>query len=177
MRSTRTDGTPRRWIELARAGWGAALLLAPRQVLEHVHGVRADGKSVVVARVLGARHLGQAALSGVGPSPEVLAMGVWVDCAHAATAIALAAADRSRARAGLIDAGLAAVWAGVGYRDLSTGVVPPPRHDRRRDRLARRVLAITPGGSPLLHRADTARRAAKPGGKRLFAVHAPIRRS
>lgn len=44
--------------------------------------------SLIVARILGARRLTQAALSDVGPSPEVLAMGVWVDCAHATLASA-----------------------------------------------------------------------------------------
>jgi len=62
------------------------LLFAPRAVLNRVHHVEVDTKSVLVARVLGARHLTQAALSGVNPSPEVLAMGVWVDVAHACTA-------------------------------------------------------------------------------------------
>ena len=159
---TRTDAsTPRlRWIELARGAWGAALLVAPRVVLERVHHLTVDDKSLIVARVLGARHLAQAALSGVGPSPEVLAMGVWVDCAHAATAVGLAAVDRSRARGGLTDAGIAAVWAAAGYRDLRSGAVPPPEHDRRRDALARLVLRIVPGGSALLHRSADRRRGA-----------------
>ncbi len=164
MSAARADGTPRRRIELARAGWGAALLLAPRQVLEQVHHVQVDTKSLLVARILGARHLSQAALSGIGPSPEVLAMGVWVDCAHATTALALAAVDRTRARGGLTDASVAAALAGTGYRDLHIGAVPPPDHDRRRDMLARWVLGFAPGGSSLLRRADAARHTAKLGG-------------
>ena len=161
MSSARADSAPRRWIELARAGWGAALILTPGQVLGQIHDVRVDRKSVAVARVLGARHLTQAALSGVAPSPEVLAMGVWVDCVHAATALALAATDRSRTRAGLTDVGVAAVWAALGYRDLGPSANAPSRHDRRRDRLARRVLHAAPGGSALLHRADAVRRLAE----------------
>lgn len=157
MSSTRADEPPRRWIEVARASWGAALLLAPRQVLEQVHHLQVDNKSVLVARILGARHLGQAALSGIGPSPEVLAMGVWVDCAHAATALGLAATDRARARGGLTDAGVAALWAAAGYRDLHQGALSPPNHDRRRDTLARWVLKLAPGGTFLLHTADEAR--------------------
>jgi len=140
-----------RWIELGRAAWGLAMLAAPRPVLEHVGGITVDQPSVAVARMLGARHLAQAALSGVDPSPEVLALGVWVDTIHALTAAALALADRSRARAGLIDMGVAAVWAGAGYRDLRADVATPPAHDRRRDRLARLVLRHAPGGAPLLH--------------------------
>jgi len=58
------------------------LLLAPQVVLNRVHHVEVDTQSVLVARVLGARHLTQAALSDVNPSPEVLARGVWVDIAY-----------------------------------------------------------------------------------------------
>jgi len=58
------------------------LLFAPQVVLNRVHHVEVDTESVLVARVLGARHLTQAALSGINPSPEVLAMGVWVDVAR-----------------------------------------------------------------------------------------------
>ncbi len=143
-----------RVIELARAGWGAAMLIAPKVVLERVHHIEIDTKSVFIARVLGARHLTQAALSGVNPSPEVLAMGVWVDVAHASTAVTLAVVDRTRARAGLTDAAVAGLWAGAGYRDLSTAGATPPAHDRRRDALARRVLGLVPGGSALARIAD-----------------------
>ncbi len=55
------------------------MLFAPQVVLNRVHHVEVDTESVLVARVLGARHLTQTALSGINPSPEVLAMGVWVD--------------------------------------------------------------------------------------------------
>jgi len=146
-----------RRIELVRGAWGTALLLAPRPVLEHVHHVRVDRPSLVVARVLGARQLAQAVLSGADPSPEVLAMGVWVDGAHAATALGLAVADRQRARAGLADAALAALWAVLGYRDLATAGPTPSSHEHRRDELARAVLGLVPGGKGLLSRSAAAR--------------------
>lgn len=145
-------------IELGRAGWGAAMVLAPRPVLEHVHHLQVDTKSVVIARILGARQLAQAVLSGIRPSPEVLAMGVWVDTVHALSAVALALADRSRARAGVTDAAVAGLWAVLGYRDIGTRPAPPAAHERRRDRLARTVLSIAPGGRPLMQQVDTARR-------------------
>lgn len=145
---------PRRYEELWRAGWGAALLLAPRPILTRVHHVHVDATAIAVARILGARQLAQALLSGVRPSPEVLAMGVWVDGAHAASAVALAAADPGRARAALTDAAVAGVWAAAGARDLRRGTAGPPGHDRHRDRLARRVLRLVPGGQALLRRAD-----------------------
>lgn len=141
-----------RKIELVRAGWGAALLVAPRQVMTNVHHVRIDTKSVAIARILGARQLAQAALSGFRPSPEVLATGVWVDAVHAMTALGLAVLDRSRARAGLTDTAVASLWAGAGYRDLAFAAPTPPAHQRRRDRLACIVLGAVPGGGALLPR-------------------------
>ena len=135
------------------------MLLAPRQVMEAID-VRVDSKSVVIGRILGARHLTQAVLSGVRPSPEVLAMGVWVDAVHSLTALGLAAADRDRARAGLIDTAVAGVWAGSGYRDLVGAPATPLAHQRRRDRLARMVLKVAPGGRFLMRqvRSDRDRR-------------------
>lgn len=141
-----------RRVELVRAAWGLSLLAAPRFVLTHVHHVDVDTKTLVVARILGARHLTQAALSGVNPSADVLAMGAWVDAAHSATALALAALDRTRARAGLSDAAVAALFGAAGYRDVPRFAPAAPGHDRRRDTLARIVLQHVPGGRALLTR-------------------------
>lgn len=63
--------------------------------MHSVHHVTVDNKSVLIARILGVRQLAQAVLSGVRPSPEVLAMGVWVDGVHAMTALGLACVDAS----------------------------------------------------------------------------------
>ncbi|XAS75093.1 hypothetical protein V3G39_10475 [Dermatophilaceae bacterium Sec6.4] len=148
-----------RAIEIGRAVWGAGLLVAPSATLSTFQGLQVDTKSTVVTRILGARQLAQAGLSGVAPSPEVLAMGVWVDVAHAATAFGLAIADRSRARAGIIDGVVALGWAGMGYRDLLHDKATPPSHDRYRDQLARAVLELAPGGGPLLRISQRARHA------------------
>lgn len=152
-------------IELVRAIWGAALLLVPRPVMEHLPQVRVDSKSLTVARILGARQLTQATLSGLNPTPEVLAMGVWVDAAHALTALGLALADRPRSRAGLIDAAVASTWAVLGYRDITKGPTPASRHEHRRDQVARLVLSRVPGGRPLRRRAEGARGHALDGGR------------
>lgn len=145
-----------RAIELVRAGWGAVLLAAPAEVLDHIHGVQVDRKALVVTRILGARHLAQALLSGVNPSPEVLAAGVWVDTVHSATALGLAAVDRRRARGGVTDAVVAASWAALGWRHLRAGNA---RTDgvRGRDRLARAVVGALPGGRGLMARARAVR--------------------
>lgn len=146
-----------RRIELLRGGWGLALLVSPQRVL-HATGVRVDARSVLVGRILGARHLTQAVLSGMRPSPEVVAMGVWVDGVHAITALGLALADRERLRPGLLDAAVATVWASAGYRDLVGATAAPPNHQQVRSRLARDVLAIAPGGAQLLRRVAANRR-------------------
>lgn len=147
----------KRWraVELVRAGWGAALVVAPERVMESVHHIEVDTKSVVVVRILGARQLTQAVLSGVRPSSEVLAMGVWVDTVHALTAVGLAAVDRARARGGLTDAAVAGLWAAAGYRDLVRAEPTAPSHQRRRDTLARLVLRVVPGGRMLLRKVAT----------------------
>ncbi|WP_200800119.1 hypothetical protein [Jatrophihabitans endophyticus] len=108
----------------------------------------------MVTRMLGGRHLTQAALSGIRPSYEVLAMWVWVDAVHAATAAGLAGSDRARARAALVDTVVAAVWALAGYHDLSSAHPAGDRHQRRRDQLARTVLDVVPGGRLLRRRPD-----------------------
>jgi hypothetical protein len=149
-------GQRSRRLEWARLGWGVLLLVAPTCVLGAT-GARVDARSVVVTRILGARHVTQGVLSGLRPSPEVLAMGVWVDSAHSATALTLAVADPDRAVAGVADAGVAAGWSWLGLRALRRGVATPPAHDRRRDALARAVLRVAPGGARLLRLAARAR--------------------
>lgn len=145
-----------RAIELVRAGWGGVLLAAPAGVLNRIQVVRVDRKAIVVTRILGARHLVQALLSGVNPGPEVLAGGVWVDSVHAATAFGLAAVDRRRIRAGVIDGVVAALWAALAFRHLHTGAVRTSGVNRR-DRLARFVVGVLPGGHRLMARAQAGR--------------------
>jgi hypothetical protein len=113
-----------RRIELMRAAWGAVLLAAPRFVLSRMRGVRVDRKALVVTRILGARHLLQALLSGINPSAEMLAAGVCIDAVHSMTAFGLAAVDRHRARGGMIDGVVAASWAWLGLHHLRTGKAP-----------------------------------------------------
>ncbi|MCV7216058.1 hypothetical protein H7J51_12285 [Mycobacterium crocinum] len=138
-----------RVIEILRAAWGVALLIAPDRVLRATDSGPVDPPSRTVIRILGARQLTQATLSGLRPSPEVLAMGVWVDTVHALTASALALGDRRRARAGCTDAAIAGVWAGAGYHELRKGRATPRDHQRVRDRLADVVLDHAPGGRRL----------------------------
>lgn len=135
-----------RSVEILRAAWGTALVVAPDRVLAATRSGPADSASRGVARLLGARHLVQALLSGLRPDPDVLALGVWVDAVHALTASLLAVGDRRRARAGWTDAAIAAGWAVAGCGDLRLGRIPPREHQRLRDGLAALVLRHVPGG-------------------------------
>lgn len=145
-----------RGFELLRAGWGAVLVAAPAGVLNHIHGVEVDRKALVVTRILGARHLVQASFSGINPGPEVLAAGIWVDTVHSMTAFGLAAADRRRARGGIVDGVVAALWAGLAWRHLNAGEARTTTV-RGRDRLARTVIGALPGGRRLMARAEAVR--------------------
>jgi hypothetical protein len=145
-----------RWIEIVRTAWGTVLLVAPRKILSQVHGVEVDRKATVVTRILGARHLVQAMLSGINPSPEVVAAGVWVDAVHSTTALGLAVVNPHRARGGITDAIVAAAWALFGTHDLASRKTRRPDQERRRDLLAQMALQLLPGGKPLLARAQQA---------------------
>jgi hypothetical protein len=95
-----------------RGAYGVALCCAPGPLLARAGGRPASPRARAVARVLGLRQLGQAALGAARPEPAALAAGAVVDLAHAASMVALAAAD-SRVRRiclldGLVATGLAA---------------------------------------------------------------------
>jgi hypothetical protein len=65
-----------------------------------------------VARVLGIRHLAQAAITAWAPGPGMVAAGAAIDVCHAVSMLALAAASRPLRRAELAD-GLAAATLAV----------------------------------------------------------------
>lgn len=137
--------------EIARALWGACLVIRPRDVLALVHHAPTDPLTVAVARVLGARHLAQAAATVHRPSPELVAVGVYSDASHALSMIALAVASSSRRRAGLTDAAIALAFAAAGSAGLRS---PAPRDRQQAGRaatLARTFLVRVPGGSVLLN--------------------------
>ncbi|WP_422735742.1 hypothetical protein ACN263_19045 [Micromonospora sp. WMMD729] len=92
--------------------WGSLLLLAPGALLRPVGPPTPT--AVATLRVLGARHLAQAALTLRWPASGVLVAGAAVDGLHTLTALGLAAADRRQRHAALADAAVAAVWAVLG---------------------------------------------------------------
>jgi len=97
-----------------RAGYGVLLLGAPGPVIRLYTGHRADPRTRMVARLLGARHLAQAVATAGPAGRGVLALGVEVDLAHVVSMVGLAGWDRARRRAGLVDAAAAGSFALVG---------------------------------------------------------------
>ncbi|WP_319463666.1 hypothetical protein [Micromonospora sp. RTP1Z1] len=93
---------------LARLAWGATLTLVPRRVLGKWG--RPSGLAVATLRVLGVRHLAQAAVTLRRPTPAVLTAGAAADVLHAASALALAAVDRRQRRIALLDTAIAGGW-------------------------------------------------------------------
>ena len=155
-----------RGIEVVRVGYGVAVVVAPRRMqrlMGLAPGGHADPTTTAVARVLGARQVAQGLLSGVAPSPEVLALGVWVDTLHLLSMVALAGLDPRRTRVGLTDAAVAGTFVALGCRDLVTGPPASPPYQGLRDELARLVLRRVPGGSAVLRLAGRGRRGSAAG--------------
>jgi hypothetical protein len=102
-----------RQLALIRGMWGATLLARPTLVLPLLGEPAEAGIGADVLRVLGARHVAQAALTAAAPTPTVLTLGAAADLLHAASAFGFARVDRGHRRAGRRDAVLAATFAGL----------------------------------------------------------------
>ena len=119
---------------LVRGGYGAVLLCAPGTAIRLSGAGPASPRALAVTRVLGIRHLIQAALTAAAPNAGVLTAGAQVDLAHAASMLALAAASRPLRRAGLADGLIATIFAVAGRAGARTrrhaGAAMPrtPRH-------------------------------------------------
>ncbi len=117
-------------VTLVRAGYGVALVCAPRALIKVTGGAvageaagaeqpRASGRACGVARVLGVRHLVQAgltaaALRAVPGNPVPLVLGAAVDLLHATSMVALGAVDRGGRRGALADTGIELALAAAG---------------------------------------------------------------
>ena len=71
-------------------------------------GAARDRRAILVARMLGARHLAEAVLVGFRADRRLVLAGALVDGIHGLTAVGFGAADRSRRRVALANAGVAA---------------------------------------------------------------------
>jgi hypothetical protein len=101
----------RRSLPVARLVWGGLLVTAPRTVLRVL--TDGAGSEAPVIRVLGARHVAQAAVELARPTPATLRVGAAVDLLHATTCAAAVACSPTWRRPALID--------GIGAVVLATG--------------------------------------------------------
>ena len=121
-------------LQMVRATYGVALVLVPGSAIRLVTGRVPSRRACRVARVLGTRHLLQAALTAAAPEPTVLAVGGQVDAVHAASMLLLAAVSRAGRRAALTDALTEAAFAAAGFLASGGGLVarePSPAAGRR----------------------------------------------
>lgn len=116
-----TTPAPGRGLQMARAAYGAALVLAPGPVIRLATRRRPSRRTCRVARVLGTRHLIQATLTAAAPGPGVLAIGGQVDAVHTASMLLLAAVSRAGRRAALTDALTEAAFAAAGFSVAANG--------------------------------------------------------
>jgi len=128
-----------RALQLARVSYGTALVLAPSVAIFLVTGQLPGRRARRVARLLGARHLAQAALTAAVPLPAVFTAGAQADAVHAASMALLATVDRPGRKIALTDALAEAVFAAVGFSapvEAPEGdlVQQQPERGRRRDR-------------------------------------------
>jgi hypothetical protein len=105
--------------------WATVLMLWPDQVLTAISGHPPTPAGRRLLRVLAARHLLQAAISYLRPTPTVLRLGAVVDGLHAASCFGFAVLDPTWRRAAMLD-GCAATVVGV-----ATGASASHRARRR----------------------------------------------
>jgi hypothetical protein len=98
-----------------RATYGVMLVAVPGVVIHLATGQPPGRRACRIARLLGARHLVQAAVSALAPMPGVLAAGAGVDVLHTASMLMLAAVDRRARRVALTDAVAESLFAAAGF--------------------------------------------------------------
>jgi hypothetical protein len=116
-------------VPALHAAWGGLLVCAPARLIR-LAGEVPSPSSRRVLRLLGARHLGQAAVTAARPGPAALRAGGVVDILHAASCAGLALADaRWRPAAALGCCGAmalaAAGFAAASRTEQPTGGRPP----------------------------------------------------
>ena len=109
-----SGSAPIRLLALVRLGYGGALLASPEALASRLTGQRLDLAGRDIAKVLGGRHVVQAVVVGLLPTPVMARLGSVVDGLHAASMVALGAVDESRRRTSWTDAGLETAFALLG---------------------------------------------------------------
>lgn len=105
-----------RQLALARAGWGALLVVTPSVPLRILTGGSEPTGGRALLRVLGARHVLQAAATMAAPTGWTLRLGAVADALHCASALAFATFDDRESRAALLDAAIAGAWAATSLK-------------------------------------------------------------
>lgn len=128
MSGPRARWSPATLLGAVRGGYGALQLATPALVSERLQGRPLDTRARTVARILGARQLAQAVVSGREPGYSVLALGVEADLLHALSMLGLAAVSPARRRAALTDTLIAASFAAAGAlaARAASAERPPP---------------------------------------------------
>jgi hypothetical protein len=94
--------------------WGTALLVAPEAVLSQLPHQQIDRPARNFARLLGTRHLVQAAITTRYPTPRSILAGAAIDATHAATMAILAAIRPDRRELALTNAAIATALSAAG---------------------------------------------------------------
>jgi hypothetical protein len=134
---------------LGRAGVGIVDLVFPDTLVGRLIDGQLSDRGRKVVRVLGARQVAQALLSGRTPTGAVLYLGAEADVAHAATMIALAVLERRYRRAALCDAAIATAFAVAGVAAVRSARPEPAGTSRmgaRRDQWAERLASLVVPG-------------------------------
>jgi hypothetical protein len=112
------NGPPEvRWLTAIRAAWGGVLLTVPGLILHRLPEQPDSGLVAAVARILGLRHLVQAAIVARDPTRERILAGAAVDAAHATSMLALAVLRPDHRALGLADAAVASTFTAAGIRE------------------------------------------------------------
>ena len=116
----------------ARVSWGCLLLVVPPG-LTGALGLSSDRRAMATMRVLGLRHLVQAAV--VGGRGQHIRSGALVDLLHGVSMLLLARIDTRRRKAALIDASVAFAFAAGGLTtrtwDVGASAEPQPELSSR----------------------------------------------
>ncbi len=110
-----------RAVITVRVLWGTALLIAPEVVLRALPHQRIDGAARGFARVLGARHLTQAAITSRDGTRGWVVAGAVVDAIHAASMAALAVLRPDRRKLALTNVATATTLAAAGVAEARRG--------------------------------------------------------
>lgn len=107
-----------RFAVAARAIYGASLLLVPEALIRVASGEPGDrAPVVVVARILGLRHLVQALTIERKGTRNWLLVGAAIDMTHALSMVGIAVLSRDHRRLAALDAALATGLATNGLRE------------------------------------------------------------